>query len=257
LADGTEFGLQVQYAWCHRCETFVEAELLYSVQEIEEAITYYEASDPKKWEAVNVRRAALFREMGLPPPRRWTRERQVATWRKALAWRLARKSPPRCLNCGSFFAVKMLPGGREVPHPAGDGQVIVTAGNHAIGELPREVYFTGEGNRLAPLRYDYGDAYLLSVSVGPHREATLTVDLKHYPASRVGVCFDDLRNYDTVAAYLQRIRKDPQYHDVYLARFDAFHRGSEESSGADEARLFLHLDPYGAVQIHCQHLTET
>lgn len=96
LPNGIEYPLKVAYAWCHQCEHFVECERLDSIEALELQI--------EKSESV--------------------RERDY--WTAILEWRKQRKTPPRCLTCGSFFAIHILPDSEAIEHP--DGNCLVKVG---------------------------------------------------------------------------------------------------------------------------------
>jgi len=119
LADGTELPLRVGYAWCHRCERFVEVERLYTLEEIQARIDELDSLHQV-----------------------WTAARQ---------WRENRKSPPRCLECGSVSAMVVVPEGEDVPHPAGKCMVRIGGGDHTLdASIPSRVFFSPEGEPLRP-----------------------------------------------------------------------------------------------------------
>lgn len=149
FADGLEVPLAVNYGWCARCEEFVEVERLYTEEEIQQRLDDLEGtrSDWPTYDAQALERAELLGE-DLTSVR--TRLMEYDAWRSALAWRRKRKSPPRCLKCGSFFAVTVLPEYKEVPHPGGKGDIILR-GDGTLGGgpyTPPAVYFDSEGFQL-------------------------------------------------------------------------------------------------------------
>lgn len=148
--DGSEVPLPVRCAWCARCERFVEVERLYTDEEIQARLDGLE-SVRIEW-AVHYAKAIERAEiLGKDLSRVPTCLMQYRAWESALAWRKSRESPPRCLECGSFFAVIELLEGKQVPHPAGSGVIIVTS-DGTLGGLPEvgpPMYFDGEGRRLS------------------------------------------------------------------------------------------------------------
>lgn len=154
LDDGIEFPLPVAYAWCHRCERFVECERLYASNEIQRTIDDLIAAK-EQWAEEDARLAARFAELGRNLPCDLTREACYERWAAALAWRQSRKSPPRCLECGSFFAIKILPDSEEIPHPAGTCTIILGGGSHvSVSSFPDHVFFNGEGVKIDQVPYD-------------------------------------------------------------------------------------------------------
>lgn len=140
----------MNYGWCARCEEFVEVERLYTEDEIQQWIDGLERrrSDWPTFDAQTLERAE-FLGKDLTSVR--TSLMEYEAWRSALAWRRKRKSPPRCLKCGSFFAITVLPKYKVVPHPRGKGDIILTGSGILGGPpyTPPAVYFDSEGLRLA------------------------------------------------------------------------------------------------------------
>jgi hypothetical protein len=148
LDDGVVFPVDVAYAWCHRCERFVECKRLYSTDEIQRRIDELVATK-ENWAEQDARAAERFAQWGGDLRDDLKREACYKRWVAALAWRQNRKSPPRCLECGSFFAITILPDSKEVPHPAGNCTIIVGGGSHAsVSGFPDYVFFNAEGIKI-------------------------------------------------------------------------------------------------------------
>lgn len=114
LSNGIEYPLKHDYAWCHQCESFVECEHLESIAEIEQKLA----------------ESLVNQEY----------------WTAILDWRRRRKTPPRCLTCGSFFAIHVLPESGAIEHPDGNCLVEMGFGGHAVREeLPETAFFDEEG----------------------------------------------------------------------------------------------------------------
>ncbi len=158
IADSIEFSMDVEIAWCHRCEEFVECERLYTEQEIQDSIDKIAAWD---WEdedshriASWVERARNYPDSSDGIPMDLTCQALYDAWVAALAWRKARKTPPRCLECGSFFAIVVIPHGKDVPHPGGDGLVRIGGGEHgSFSSWPTQLFYNAEGLLIDQLEY--------------------------------------------------------------------------------------------------------
>ena len=124
LDAGTEIRVGIDYAWCARCDNFVEAERLWSPDDI-----------------TNNRDNLLL----LDPTAMKHSPLEIA-----LAWRQKRTSPPRCLTCESFFAITALEFGAVTDHPNGDGDVLLTNDGSLGGdpEFNEPVYYCPDGKRL-------------------------------------------------------------------------------------------------------------
>jgi hypothetical protein len=104
LSDGTKLVILEAPAWCPACERFVVAEDIPSVVSLEEELRGLQAGDSDlldKWEFVS---------NGAPV------EQRIAELRRRIKWRRGRRSPPRCLHCGSLGIVP-IPGSGELTHP--------------------------------------------------------------------------------------------------------------------------------------------
>jgi hypothetical protein len=121
-------------AWCPRCDQFVEAELLRSPAEIDAEIRELES---------------FAQYPGWIPEDRLVRVGRLPDLRRRLAWRTARRSPPRCLLCASDAVTPLWPEpGVDIPHlgrceVAFKGWLDVTSTNRVPG------HFSPEGIRLA------------------------------------------------------------------------------------------------------------
>lgn len=149
LSDGNRLRLLVDYAWCHRCERFVEAERLYSLDEIQHEIDKLSATQGQ-WANLDADVMDFYAKEGREMPREFIQQVRYDTWVTAFSWRRNRKTPPRCLRCGSFFAIKFIPRCEVIPHPRGDGSIVLQLGGHASqASFPDPVYFNEEGIQLA------------------------------------------------------------------------------------------------------------
>ena len=163
--DGCEVPLQVQYAWCHRCELFVEAEKLLTKQEIQQKIEGLSIK-PDEWiqrtyeklpEILEILQRRKKDGRSMLEIQIEERRQLCESWKTALGWFKKRKSTERCLECGSMTAIKVLPWLEEIPHPYDVGVIMLT-GDGMIGGgppcPPPPTYFDLEGNRLTVAEAD-------------------------------------------------------------------------------------------------------
>ncbi len=113
---------------------------------------------------------------------------------------------------------------------------------------------------MIALEYDYHDASLVSLSCGPRREATFVFDLYpiFYPDKRtISLRFGGILNNDSVAKYVANVTADAADDpDAYLARCDDIQLDAKKPSKDGDIYVFLELDHFGPLRIHCQHLSE-
>jgi len=149
-----------EVAWCHCCEDFVEAEKLPDLSQVITMIAELEATRDD-WNQIEAEQFAheleFWKELGsnrtkLPHtlPTRAVALKYCCNLRKMLE---SRRSPPRCLLCGSMFGVKFFPISDEyaTPHPADQSRTIQIEPDCALVSyrcLPREIEYDIEGNRL-------------------------------------------------------------------------------------------------------------
>jgi hypothetical protein len=128
LDHEVELALESDAAWCHRCQDFVMTERLPTIAAIEEKLKLLadESTDSR------------------------LQSKRVERWRVIREWRINRKSPPRCLVCGSMFGV--VPLGEDCDkHPGNPARPISTTIGHYFEMFPtkiKAVYYDAEGNRL-------------------------------------------------------------------------------------------------------------
>ena len=134
LPDGTKLPVLQQAAWCPNCQAFALAEDVPSIESLEAEIRGLEASDPnllQKW---------AFVSNGAPI------ENRMAELRKRVEWRWARRSPPRCLPCGSV-GVTPVPDSAEFAHPQ-TGERVVVGFTGFVDMDPWAAEFSPEGEKL-------------------------------------------------------------------------------------------------------------
>jgi hypothetical protein len=140
LPDGTKLHILQQPAWCPDCDRFVIAELVPSVETLEEEIARYRSGDRdtlQQW---------AFVSNGAPVADR------VAELLQRVEWRLGRLSPPRCLECGAVGPVP-IPANGEFTHPRTSERVVVGSSGWA-DTAPWFAEFSPEGEQLGKAGVD-------------------------------------------------------------------------------------------------------
>ncbi len=154
VLDGTEFPFfGVDVAWCCGCDDFVLAERLETIDSIQSEIEKLN-SVRTKWATLDAEMLNHWAENGISLPsdsfKNWHQTRYDI--RKAtLAWRKSRKSPPKCLTCGSVFGIRILPLHEDIEHPLGRGIIRIQGRGVLGGRPPQVTFFDGEGKRLDSL----------------------------------------------------------------------------------------------------------
>ena len=111
LGDGSKLHILQDCAWCPNCGRFVIAEQIPSIESMEAEIKKFEDGDPEL--------VAFWRFVSNDEPV----SNRISELKKRIRWRITRKNPPRCLECGGFGVVS-LPGGKEFLHPSTGERVI-------------------------------------------------------------------------------------------------------------------------------------
>jgi len=127
LCSGNCIKVGIDYAWCSKCDAFVEAEMLWEPHQID---SNYQN---------------LLLSHGDSPEQR-ERSRAIA-----LEWRENRISHPKCLSCGSMFGITKIKSHTVTEHPNGDGTIIISSDGTLGGCLPdpRVIYFDPDGRRIS------------------------------------------------------------------------------------------------------------
>jgi hypothetical protein len=141
LADGSKLHVVQRVAWCRTCRRFVLAEEVPSTETLQEEIDLYRSGDRERLERW------AFISNGAPVALR------IAELTRYVEWRLGRKSPPRCLECG-WVELSPVPMDREFPHPETGERVIV--GVNGFADTPSQpAEFSPEGERLEESSGEY------------------------------------------------------------------------------------------------------
>ena len=137
LGNGTHIGLRSTPVWCVRCNDFTDGEIIEALIEIDRQIA--DLRDPG---------SALFRlyQESVSDSIGVDGIHLIMKLEKRRRRRESRKSPPKCLGCGSTEIV-LLPDGQKVTNPTGSGWIEVTiTGLSSTPFMNR--YYTSEGDRI-------------------------------------------------------------------------------------------------------------
>jgi hypothetical protein len=127
LPTGDEIRVANGYGWCRSCKSFSAIERIWTQEEIEN----------------NTDNLLLVTQSS-------TKHEVEAKRRNAMNWLHCRRTPARCLTCGSIFGFTTITFGVVEPHPDGDGLVVLT-GDGTLGGLPpnpKPEYYAPDGTAL-------------------------------------------------------------------------------------------------------------
>ena len=139
LEDGREIELHSDPVWCTRCGTVTHGERLEPVAEIDKRIADLERLAAEYW-----------RDIARPPlptpdaPGDAHERAQIAELVSRRAWRTRRRSPPRCLLCGTTRITALE---FQKPVRAGAGTVVLDVTGFCSTDF-NMWYFTPEGERI-------------------------------------------------------------------------------------------------------------
>ncbi len=131
LPDGSELPVIAEPVWCGRCGRLVNGERIETADVLDRRVAHARHPpsihhDPVADPAVEwYRRAAAWKS----DLRLLTQYSRVADLERRRAWLSARRSPPRCLQCGSTEIVPFpySETAPEMPHPRGFGRLRLDA----------------------------------------------------------------------------------------------------------------------------------
>jgi hypothetical protein len=110
---------------------------------------------------------------------------------------------------------------------------------------------------LQEITYNFHDAGVASLVVGPRREVTLIVGLddpSYAPHHRVFIRFGGITNFSEVATFLEQV-PDPKFQGAYRARVENLDYDPQEQSTHHNLVFRLELDMIGLVRIRCGSVT--
>src|SRR3954464_4146389 len=111
---------------------------------------------------------------------------------------------------------------------------------------------------LPELSYNFHDAGLISVELGPRREVTLVVALDDPGQPRhlnVRVRFGGISNFSDVEAFCARVPK-PVAPCAYLTQVEELNYDSNSQSTHGNLSFALELEYVGSIVIRCRNVDE-
>ncbi|MBW4683289.1 MAG: hypothetical protein KME19_24860 [Microcoleus vaginatus WJT46-NPBG5] len=115
----------------------------------------------------------------------------------------------------------------------------------------------GQSSALPDLKYNFHDALLEKVEVGPRREVTLHIILYsvYYEGGpSVQVRFGAITNFDSVSAFFSKIVDEESNEEEGYIRIDTLHYDKRKQSTAGKLFFCLASDWKGEIKIHCAKL---
>lgn len=141
LSETVHLDLHSWPVWCHPCGKISDGENLSSIAEIDEQIR--DLNDPSSilYRATRYGTIELLAGGGAA-----FLEKQLAELKLRRQWRVSRRSPPKCIRCGSADIVE-IPHGVPIPNPRGAGYVQLCCVGMCSTDF-NEWFFTPEGDRV-------------------------------------------------------------------------------------------------------------
>jgi hypothetical protein len=142
LPNGEQLDLQSAPVWCHRCGKITLGEYLSSVEEISQQIR--DLHDPSSELYGLLFLPGVFEEPieEVNARRKW----HIAELRRRLQWREGRRSPAKCIFCGTTELI-VLPEGTPIAIPGHPGEFQIDCVGMCSTEF-NEWIFTPEGDRI-------------------------------------------------------------------------------------------------------------
>lgn len=109
---------------------------------------------------------------------------------------------------------------------------------------------------VAPLPYNFHDAALASIRVGPRREVTLTValDLPGRLGDHIAhIRFGGIDNFEEVRAFFGNLPPRPSTR-AFIDRIAQLDYAKTEVSRPKKQVFRLELEAHGAITIHCRNV---
>ena len=137
LDGGSHVDVRSVPVWCDRCGGFTDGESIEELDDLDRHLA--ELRDPTS--------EVYGWTQGSPAgPDGVFRLRFIGQMEERRRWLAGRRSPPKCLECGST-AIVSFPIGERVRNPSGPGWVVVTYGGHCSTDFNNRFY-TPEGDRM-------------------------------------------------------------------------------------------------------------
>jgi hypothetical protein len=110
---------------------------------------------------------------------------------------------------------------------------------------------------LPKLPYNFHDAEVALITVGPRREVTLVVSLDdpaRSPRDGVYIRFGGITNFSEVAMFFEQV-PFPREQDAYRARINGLDYDPHEESRWHNLVFQLEVNMVGAVRIRCRNVS--
>ena len=137
LANGTHIDFCSSPVWCRQCDEFTDGESIEVLEEIDRQIADLRYPTSELFGFIRESGTDSIGVEGI---------RFITELEKRRRWRDRRKSPPKCLTCGSMEIV-LLPDKVAVTNPTGSGWIEVTVTGHC-STLFMNRFYTPEGDRI-------------------------------------------------------------------------------------------------------------
>jgi len=137
LRDGSHIGVRSSPVWCRRCNDFTDGEAIEALEEIDQQIA--DLRDPMS-ELFRFYQDNASGSLGVDGIH------SIIELEKRRRWLEGRKSPPKCLGCGSTEIV-LLPDGQKVTNPTGSGWIEVSVTGLCSTPFTNR-YYTSEEDRI-------------------------------------------------------------------------------------------------------------
>jgi hypothetical protein len=141
FSESDRLDLHSEPIWCRRCADITHGEYLSTIEKLDTEIR--DLHDPTSQCYRMARHGSLDLVFG--KGEELLQERLIEVERRR-RWRMSRKSPPKCIHCGSIEIV-MLPLGKLIPNPVGEGELRVKCVGMCSTSF-NEWFFTPEGDRI-------------------------------------------------------------------------------------------------------------
>jgi hypothetical protein len=141
LADGNHIDVHTEPVWCRQCGKITHGEEIESQEEIDRTLAHLQERRAAMLSEAESERYPAVQDLG----GRFSAA-YIESMTRRSEWRKARKSPPRCVLCGSIEIVR-LPPGEHVPHPDGSGWIELDVIGMCSTSF-NEWFFMPEGDRI-------------------------------------------------------------------------------------------------------------
>jgi hypothetical protein len=155
--DGYQIQISTWPVWCNQCREFTDGEIIHSLEELTACAARLESGELAReheqrtaWSTQQYAADAGNVDEKRVRAKRRREKSELRMARREIEWRTQRRSPPRCLGCGTTDIVDFRHD-EEVPSPCSDGTVRIEYAGHCRSMNPK-AYYTAEGEEITALR---------------------------------------------------------------------------------------------------------